>query len=301
MRKIIIFVLCLALFVPGIAMASNDGTAADYVESIRARFNNVGETYNLSYSVSPVIEENYMEAGYVRNKKVYDEYFAYDFDIDFPGNTLYQPYIYFFANSASPEDKSFHITCYNDDISPAQIKELILATCMVIDDTISYDEAQDVMQKLVVSYDGKNHSDLYSTDDYTLFILPGKGYDDEIQTQIIAFDNSQMPVVNDEKKQRYPEASAREIYAPLNALENVCFKGTPIQKMNDYSSDWTDAGSEFWHIELSSSDSYVVGKLSFAYMPVILDNAEYMFYGTIIGGEHAGTGLVRIDYVEKVD
>ena len=301
MRKIIIFILCLALFVPGMAMASNDGTAADYAEFIRARFNNVGETYNLSYSVSPVIEENYMEAAYSRDEKIHDEYFYYNFDIDFPGDILYQPYIYFSANSQSPEDKSFRITCYNDDIMPAQIKELILATCMVIDDTISYDEAQDIMQKLVVSYDGKNHSSLYLIDDYTVFILPGQGPDDEMQTDIIAFDNSQMPIINDEIKQSYFEASAQEIYAPLNALEDVCFKGIPIEIIDNYSSDWTDAGCEFWHIKLLSSDLYVIGKLSFAYMPIVLDNSEYMFYGTIIGGEHAGTGLVRIDYVEKVD
>lgn len=296
MKRLLTCVLVICVFFCGFTAYGEENAVTEYVDGIRNAYKTLAEENGFLFHVGNVLESEFHERNVISADLVLDAYTNYSFDMWLDSPTDFAMYIFFHMDTMDTEDKSFTINCKNDKVSAKIIKELILATLYVIDADMDNEKAQAMLKQIVNTYDGKNHSCVYSNDDYYMFVSYSENYSGEGSTTINVVDKRRINLTDDVKI-NYTNMTCDEIYAPLNAGELVCFEGVPVKRVENTSSDWLDIGHEYWDVKVN--DGQVQIQFNFDNYPISLElYRPYVFYGMILRGEYTGKGIVRIDSAE---
>lgn len=284
-------ILLLSLPFQGIA----ERKVPTYIEWLRQSYAEISARDNYTFSVGSQVNSTFHERNVISANCIIEAYTSYEFDISLPNTSEYAVRIYLFMNSNDPENRSFKIYCNNDYVAPKIIKELILATMDILGNNLDDGSAEQALRGMVVSFDGINHSNVYSCGDYLVFL--SSGGKDSNQTVINVVDKQTL-VMDEECRSEYIQMTYAEMCAPLNVGESVEFTGIPTKNISDASSSETDV--DFFVVELP--DGVIMIRINFDTTPISLElNMPYRFWGCLMGGEHSGTGAVRVDYAETID
>lgn len=297
MKRLLSCVLLMCVFFCGFTCFGEENNIIEYIDGIRNAYKTLANEYGFLYHVGSELESTFHERNVIAADIVIDAYTSYSFDMWIDGGSKFGLWPIFSMDSNDTEDKSFIIHCENDEVSEKIIKELILATLYVIDDDMDNEKAQAMLKQFVNTYNGKNHSYVYSNEDYYMFVSYGKSSGGDESTIINVVDKRRI-ILTDDEKINYTNMTYDEICAPLNAGELVCFEGVPVKRIENNSSDWLDVGREYWNVKVP--DGQVRIEFSFDTYPISLElDKSYIFYGMILRGENTGEGIIRIDCAEE--
>lgn len=298
-KPFLVFFLAFTFLLVGFGTFAEENVAVEYIDYIRNSYQVISRENDYLFRVGNNLESTYHERNVISADLVLDAYTSYDFDMMIDGTSEFALQTYFSMNSENFEDRSYIIYCKNDLVSAKIIKELILATLYVVEEDISDDEAQSALKQIVNTFDGKSHSNVYSNDDYYVFVSYYESYTGDSSTKINVVDKHRL-YLSDVEKRNYANMTYSEICAPLNALELVSFEGIPVKCINHEPSDWSEINREYWQVQLT--DGLVRVMYDFDSYPFYLElDKLYIFYGVIVGGDSAGTGTIRLDSLEIVE
>lgn len=283
------------------AIENNFSEAPEYISNIRQTYVDVALENSFSYVVGSDVEAEYHEENVISPTITIDAYTSYSFDIGYPGTNRFAMRIYFYMNTDDLTDKTFNLYFNEKDLTPQQIKEMILATTLATDANISIDDAQEKASQIALTYTGEGHGDLYINDEYTYFIANGgTDFSGNGVIKMYVIDNSRMQIKDDVKKE-YIEMNYSELNAPLNALEKVCFTCRPITRIENTSESGFDILAEFWEVEVDNE--IVILRVNFDYTPLtlLLDGRLYKVYGRILRDREQDIVTIRVDYIESLN
>lgn len=211
----------------------------------------------------------------------------YKFKIESTDETKYRTFsrdVSFYIPSDNNPKRSYNVTFMNTD-SNVIIKQFITATILFMNKGMSFEDAQNEMKKLVSSYSGSGHSNLYVAGNYTLFIIQDAFGNDDI---CVAYNDEINPQID---KSKFAVLSYDEIKAELNSGENVHIRGM-VKKQ--YLTEYGET------VEIVNGDKKYLAFYYFSHKPIIFEIGKtYNFYGTVSGVQKSEYACINMDYFEE--
>ena len=236
----------------------------DYFNNLIASYNDSAEKYDLNYKhpLSPTFLEEQDSDSYR---------YSYNFGIQ----SLTDPSSYETVEIKETIDenivKSFKIV-FPFDFDNETIRDFLLATIIMANPDIDYQDAISDMQSLINSFDGTSYSDIYKTKNYSILLNSENWM--EPSTVLYVMHNSE--INPDIDKNAYPIGTFETISSPLNAGLSVSINATICGDLN------TDSyGHSTLEVVDESGNSFL---LHFSYPNFCMDldsSNECTFYGVI--------------------
>lgn len=250
----------------------------EYFTNLVNSYDNSAEKYDLNYK-HPIKRISHKE----KNSDIYS--YSYNFGVQSRSDSSSET-IEIKEKTDGTLIKSFQAT-FAEDYDTDTIRDFLLATIIMANPNIDFEQASSDTQNLINSYDGTGYSDIYKTDSYSI-LLNNQAYSIPC-TALHVMYNEEVNTPVDIRS--YSAGSFETISSPLNAGKSIYIN---VFIQSELKTD--SIGHNTLDVLDELGNAFTV-HLFYPDFCIEIDTAkEYTFYGVI-----TKTSGLRLEYFEEVN
>lgn len=254
--------------------------------------NNIPEQVtDLFESIKKIGEDN--NYCYINANEPKEGILAYEFNLEYNenpsanGNALFE-----IKENSKSININFQESIYGN-VAPPLITDALKAVIMYIDNTLTPNEAEDLIIKLHGNYDGATYSDIYELNDYYLLFTPtlfNKEFYAIYKEDIVTIDKS-----------LYTQSNLENITSPLNVGKKYLISGT-VEEIKERIIKGVASSQNYGSIIINSEDGneYEI-IVQYENTPITFTvGNDYNFYG-YVGAYTEGEACLWAEFIESIN